>query len=42
VLLFSGVPSLAQPLFQGAVLIFALLASAVRIIRIRNRLDVMD
>lgn len=42
VLLFSGVPSLAQPLFQGAVLIFALLASAMRIVRIRNRLDVMD
>lgn len=42
VLLFSGVPSLAQPLFQGAVLIFALLVSSLRIIRIRNRLDVMD
>ena len=42
VLLFSGVPSLAQPLFQGAVLIFALLASAMRVVRIRNRLDVMD
>ena len=42
VLLFSGVPSLAQPLFQGAVLIFALLVSALRVARIRNRLDVMD
>ena len=42
VLLFSGVPSLAQPLFQGAVLIVALLASATRILRIRNRLDVME
>jgi ribose transport system permease protein len=42
VLLFSGVPSLAQPLFQGAVLIFALLASALRIVGIRNRLEVMD
>lgn len=42
VLLFSGVPSLAQPLFQGAVLIFALMASALRLIGIRNRLDVMS
>ena len=42
VLLFSGVPSLAQPLFQGAVLIFALLVSATRVVRIRNRLVVMD
>lgn len=42
VLLFSGVPSLAQPLFQGAVLIFALLVSAMRVVRIRNRLVVMD
>lgn len=42
VLLFSGVPSLAQPLFQGAVLIFALLLSAMRVARIRNRLDVIN
>ena len=42
VLLFSGVPSLAQPLFQGAVLIFALLVSAMRVVRIRNRLVIMD
>lgn len=41
VLLFSGVPSLAQPLFQGAVLIFALMAASLRIIGLRNRLDVM-
>lgn len=42
VLLFSGVPSLAQPLFQGAVLIFALMASALRVVGLRNRLDVMS
>ena len=42
VLLFSGVPSLAQPLFQGAVLIFALMASALRLVGMRNRLEVMS
>ncbi len=41
VLFFSDVPPLAQPLFEGMVLLFAVGLSALRVVRIRNRLEVM-
>jgi ribose transport system permease protein len=41
VLFFSGAPALAQPLFEGMILLGAVALSAVRIVRMRNRLEVM-
>lgn len=37
---FTGVPPLAQPLFEGLVLICAVALGAARLLRIRNRLEV--
>ena len=37
---FTGVPPLAQPLFEGLVLICAVALGAFRLLRIRNRLEI--
>lgn len=37
---FTGVPPLAQPLFEGLVLISAVALGATRLLRIRNRLEI--
>ncbi|RZL88411.1 MAG: ABC transporter permease [Variovorax sp.] len=37
---FTGVPPLAQPLFEGLVLICAVALGAARLLRIRNRLEI--
>lgn len=37
---FTGVPPLAQPLFEGLVLICAVALGATRLLRIRNRLEI--
>lgn len=37
---FTGVPPLAQPLFEGLVLICAVALGSVRLLRIRNRLEI--
>ena len=39
---FAGAPPLAQPLFEGFILLGAVALAALRMVRIRNRLEVMD
>jgi ribose transport system permease protein len=40
-LLFAGVPPLAQPLFEGLVLLLAIAFGAFRLLAVRNRLDLL-
>lgn len=42
VLLFAGASPLAQPLFEGLVLLAAISVGAVRVLRVKNRLDLMS
>lgn len=42
VLFFTGAPALAQPLFEGMILLGAVALSALRTVRVNNRLEVMD
>ncbi len=42
VLFFSGVSPLAQPLFEGLVLLTAIGLGAARVLRLKNRLDLMS
>ena len=42
VMFFAGAPPLAQPLFEGIILLGAVALAALRVVRIRNRLEVMD
>ena len=42
VMFFAGAPPLAQPLFEGIILLGAVALAALRMVRIRNRLEVMD
>ena len=39
---FTGIPPLAQPLFEGLVLLAALCFGAIRLIGVRNRLDILS
>jgi ribose transport system permease protein len=41
VMYFAGAPPLAQPLFEGAVLLAAVSLGAIPLLRLRNRLDVL-
>ena len=42
VLFFAGVSPLAQPLFEGLVLLAAIGLGAARMLRLKNRLDLMS
>lgn len=42
VLLFAGASPLAQPLFEGLVLLAAISVGALRVLRVKNRLDLMS
>ena len=39
---FSGAPPLAQPLFEGLILLSAVSLGAIHLLRLRNRLDVLS
>jgi ribose transport system permease protein len=38
---FAGAPPLAQPLFEGLILLSAVSLGAIHLLRLRNRLDVL-
>jgi ribose transport system permease protein len=42
VLLFAGASPLAQPLFEGLVLLAAISVGALRVLKVKNRLDLMS